>query len=159
MRKQTYADKLKSPRWQKKRLEIMSRDKFTCKMCGDYETELHVHHKEYIDGNDPWDYPNSLLITLCSHCHYEVENLKEEGISDNIKIYKSNNWQNGSRIMFVVHHNICSMRIFDNNDKHITGFNFSDKYEMKDIVKMFNKAINGKKLELKIEEPKDQING
>jgi len=148
MKKKTYAEKLKSPQWQKKRLEIMSRDKFTCRVCGDYETELHVHHKEYIDGNDPWDYPNSFLTTLCCHCHYEIEKLKNEGITDGIKIYKSNNWQDGSRIIFSVHNNVCTMRIYDGSDKYITGFNFSSKYEMKDIVKMFNKAINGKKPEL-----------
>lgn len=56
MGKLTYSDKLKSPKWQKKRLEIMKRDKFACKLCGDTETQLHVHHKEYINGNDPWDY-------------------------------------------------------------------------------------------------------
>jgi 5-methylcytosine-specific restriction endonuclease McrA len=33
--KKTYSELLKSPKWQKKRLEIMSRDKFTCKKCGD----------------------------------------------------------------------------------------------------------------------------
>lgn len=67
--KKNYSDLLKSPKWQKKRLEIMNRDKFTCKLCGDTETQLHVHHKEYINGNDPWDYDNKLLITICEDCH------------------------------------------------------------------------------------------
>ena len=62
----TYSEKLKHPKWQKKRLQILSRDKFTCKKCGDTETQLHVHHKEYISGNDPWDYDNDLLITVCA---------------------------------------------------------------------------------------------
>ena len=30
-----YSEQLKSPKWQKKRLEIMQRDKFTCQLCGD----------------------------------------------------------------------------------------------------------------------------
>lgn len=63
----TYADKLKDPRWQKKRLEIMQRDGFMCVWCYDESSTLHVHHLEY--RNDPWDVPNSSLITLCEDCH------------------------------------------------------------------------------------------
>lgn len=84
MEKQSYSDKLKSPKWQKKRLEIMKRDDFTCKKCGDTETQLHVHHKEYINGLDPWEYDNKFLITLCEDCHLVIENT--------IKYYKENNW-------------------------------------------------------------------
>lgn len=63
-----YQDKLKSPKWQKKRLEILQRDSFTCQMCGDEKTELHVHHIKYT--NEPYDAPNENLQTLCKHCHY-----------------------------------------------------------------------------------------
>lgn len=69
----TYAEKLKDPRWQKKRLKIMQRDKFECWYCGDKESTLHVHHEEYI-GDNPWDTPNKHLLTLCEDCH-EVEHL------------------------------------------------------------------------------------
>lgn len=64
-----YLEKLKNPRWQKKRLEILQRDEFTCQKCGDKETTLNIHHKSYKLGNDPWDYPDDNLITLCEHCH------------------------------------------------------------------------------------------
>lgn len=50
MSEKSYSDKLKSPKWQKKRLEIMRRDKFRCRLCKDEETQLSVHHKEYING-------------------------------------------------------------------------------------------------------------
>ena len=30
-----YSEKLKDPRWQKKRLEILERDNFRCQYCGD----------------------------------------------------------------------------------------------------------------------------
>lgn len=63
-----YSDKLKSPKWQKKRLEVLSRDSFTCKCCGDQETELHVHHLKYT--KEPYDAPLIDLQTLCKHCHY-----------------------------------------------------------------------------------------
>jgi len=55
MAKLTYSEKLKDPRWQKKRLEILSRDKFTCQLCSDKETELHIHHNEYFPGKKPWE--------------------------------------------------------------------------------------------------------
>ena len=64
-----YSDKLRDPRWQKKRLEIMQRDDFKCKKCGDKDSTLNVHHRYYIWGKDPWDYPDEVLITVCSDCH------------------------------------------------------------------------------------------
>lgn len=69
----TYAEKLKDPRWQKKRLEIMGRDEFTCQICKDNSTTLHVHHKYYIYGNDPWDYEDNCFLTLCADCHESEE--------------------------------------------------------------------------------------
>ncbi len=100
--KKNYSDLLKSPKWQKKRLEIMKRDKFRCKLCGDTETSLQVHHKEYINGNAPWEYENSNFITLCEHCHYEVGILKkgEIEICDIISIIKG--YSKGTRLIVVV---------------------------------------------------------
>lgn len=74
----TYSQKLKDPRWQKKRLEILNRDNFTCRCCGDSESTLHVHHKMYISGRDVWDYDNMLLITLCELCHTSQHEQKKE---------------------------------------------------------------------------------
>lgn len=71
----TYAEKLKDPRWQKKRLEIMERGGFSCNVCGDSKSELHIHHSEYC-GN-PWDVPSTSLHTLCVKCHERVENFKK----------------------------------------------------------------------------------
>lgn len=76
----TYAEQLKSPKWQRKRLEIFERDNFTCKLCGNTEDTLHVHHKEYINGKKCWEYENSYLDTLCVHCHDVIEYLKPSGI-------------------------------------------------------------------------------
>jgi hypothetical protein len=70
----SYSDKLKDPRWQKKRLQILDRDDFTCRYCSDTETELHVHHLEY--NGEPWQQSNDKLITLCKHCHYAIESLE-----------------------------------------------------------------------------------
>lgn len=65
----TYKEKLLDPRWQKKRLEILNRDKFTCQKCGDDKRTLHVHHRRYFPKIEPWDIPNNCLVTLCDICH------------------------------------------------------------------------------------------
>lgn len=57
------------PRWQKKRLEILSRDRFVCLGCGAADKPLHVHHLYYCKGRSPWEYPNWALETRCEDCH------------------------------------------------------------------------------------------
>jgi hypothetical protein len=73
-----YSEKLKDPRWQKKRLEILDRDMWKCKSCGDDKKTLHVHHIFYMPRKDPWDIPNGLLITLCEGCHKSMPEEDEE---------------------------------------------------------------------------------
>jgi len=69
-----YLEQLKDPRWQKKRLEILNRDNFTCQCCGSKENELQVHHKYYDKKKLAWEYDNDCLITLCKDCHeYETK--------------------------------------------------------------------------------------
>lgn len=65
----TYAEKLRDPRWQKKRLEIFHRDDFACQLCGSSAKELQVHHKRYISKREPWEYENADLTALCRECH------------------------------------------------------------------------------------------
>ena len=64
-----YSEKLRDPRWQKKRLEIMERDGFSCRRCRGASQTLNVHHLYYEDGKNPWDYPDASLVTLCEDCH------------------------------------------------------------------------------------------
>lgn len=78
-----YSEKLKDPRWQKKRLEIMQRDSFTCQQCYDKKSTLCVHRKHYLKGKELWEYPNRLLITLCESCH-EVETANQTELDENI---------------------------------------------------------------------------
>jgi 5-methylcytosine-specific restriction endonuclease McrA len=66
---QSYSEKLKDPRWQKKRLEIMQRDNFTCQCCFCKTKPLTIHHKFYIHGIDPWDYQDNCYVTFCEDCH------------------------------------------------------------------------------------------
>lgn len=69
----TYSEKLRDPRWQRKRLEIMERDEFKCRICGDDKTTLHIHHIRYLRGREPWEYREFYLVTLCEHCHAAEE--------------------------------------------------------------------------------------
>ena len=70
----TYSEKLKHPKWQKKRLEALQDAGWKCQRCEDSETELHVHHLKY--HGDPWDVPLSFLAVLCSMCHESAHELK-----------------------------------------------------------------------------------
>ena len=73
----TYAEKLKDPRWQKKRLQIMERDDFTCGNCGRQDKSLAVDHKVYRTGRDPWDYPDHFLWTVCDDCHQTLTDYRQ----------------------------------------------------------------------------------
>lgn len=98
----TYKEKLLDPKWQRKRLEILQRDSFTCQRCKTEEKTLHVHHKAYTYLENPWDYDPLTLITLCDDCHkYETDNkldtiddlvvsLKMWLLTDEIKKIKQN---------------------------------------------------------------------
>lgn len=72
----TYAEKLRDPRWQKKRLEVMEFDGFTCRRCGAKDKTLNVHHMFYEKGKAPWEYDFQTLITLCEGCHASVEDFE-----------------------------------------------------------------------------------
>jgi hypothetical protein len=71
----TYTEKLKDPRWQKKRLQIMERDNFTCQKCESTTETLNVHHRHYRKGADPWDYEDWVFQTLCQPCHEKTSRL------------------------------------------------------------------------------------
>jgi 5-methylcytosine-specific restriction endonuclease McrA len=74
--KNEYFQKYRDPRWKKKRLEIIERDKGICQYC-DYKVEApEVHHKMYC--GDPWETPNKYLVTLCEDCHYRVTKYNKE---------------------------------------------------------------------------------
>ena len=70
-----YKEKLKNPKWQKKRLRIMERDSFTCACCASRKNTLNVHHLYYLSNTDPWDYPDEALLTLCEECHQREEKM------------------------------------------------------------------------------------
>lgn len=68
----SYFDLLKSPHWQKKRLEILEAADFLCEECRDGESTLHVHHTYYGKGRKPWEYEDCFFQVLCEKCHQKI---------------------------------------------------------------------------------------
>jgi hypothetical protein len=67
--KSAYALKLKDPRWQKKKGELLAAAEFTCASCESKEKTLHAHHNYYEFGVEPWEYPDACFAVLCEDCH------------------------------------------------------------------------------------------
>lgn len=91
----SYSEKLKNPLWQRKRLEILSRDSFTCRFCYDNKSTLHVHHLDYIPGNEPWEYPDEYFLTLCESCHQKATEFRpafEKLVIKNLRLKLTDNF-------------------------------------------------------------------
>lgn len=73
----TYSEKLKDPRWQRKRTEVLNRDDFTCRDCDDKTKTLHVHHCFYEKGA-PWETDAKYLLTVCDGCHKRRQKLEDK---------------------------------------------------------------------------------
>ncbi len=79
-----YLALLRDPRWQKRRLEIMGRDDFTCMSCARADKTLNVHHRYYLRGHKPWEYDDDCLVTLCQDCHHGIQ-VERDMMLDSIK--------------------------------------------------------------------------
>ncbi len=101
----TYSEKLRDPRWQKKRLEIMERDCWECCICSSSDKTLSVHHGYYEKGLEPWEYDSKSLWTLCNECHKRTQ----EGVR---RIAKAASF---------VHPSIVAQMHFPANPDHFTS--------------------------------------
>ncbi len=120
----TYAEKLKSPMWQKKRLEIFNRDNFKCCLCSDEKTELQVHHLKYT--GEPWDAPNEDLQTLCCDCHFCVEAFKVAKLGKYLKISKI---KKSDVIIFVCFMDNGSIHFLNTKSRKPATISFSMPFE------------------------------
>lgn len=77
----SYIQKLRSPKWQKKRLQILERDKWKCVSCGRGDINLQVHHIYYEKGVEPWAYKDSVYQTLCERCHEKRQAIVDDGVN------------------------------------------------------------------------------
>ena len=75
-----YYELLKSPKWQKRRLEILQQHNFACSKCKSEENFLNVHHKIYVKGRKPWEYSDHELTVLCEGCH-ELEHADKDTLN------------------------------------------------------------------------------
>lgn len=78
----TFQDSYRSTQWQEKKNRILTRDNYTCAVCGkhgDEHTLMHVHHKtyEHCVDNKCWTCPDDDLITLCEGCHAKLHGKDE----------------------------------------------------------------------------------
>lgn len=83
----TYSEKLRDPRWQKKRLDIFNRDGWVCQSCDrnclDLRLTAHIHHILYLPDCEPWEYDDKYLATYCEFCH-ETEHLIGDQINKSL---------------------------------------------------------------------------
>lgn len=80
----TYSEKLRDPRWQRRRLEIFQREDFRCVICRRADKNIQAHHLIYLK-RDPWDYPLDMFQTLCDDCHEERQELTDKA-SNSLRI-------------------------------------------------------------------------
>lgn len=76
----TYSEKLRDPRWQKKRLEVFRDAGFRCEECGAENKTLNAHHC-YYTGADPWVQGSAdahMFKALCDECHEERQSLEHD---------------------------------------------------------------------------------
>lgn len=125
-----YSDLLRNPLWQRKRLEILQRDNFTCQHCKDTETELHVHHEEY--HGKPWDAPNETLSALCKYCHKVEEVMKRVDFINTNHLGTTKLKHVGSALI---------VRNYENLGYVLYYFDLDDQYQGLEIYK--NETING----------------
>lgn len=76
-KKLTYAEQIKHPNWQKRRLEMLEYYGWACAHCDAKDKMLHVHHKQYFKGRMAWEYSNEELAVLCEDCHKDHHRVEE----------------------------------------------------------------------------------
>lgn len=137
MPKKSYKEKLKNPRWQKKRLEVMERDVWSCQECKSKSKTLNVHHVFYEYGKDPWDYPTDRLVTLCEDCH-KIEHDANEEIKSLIKNIRERGFSNIDLLRFFW----TFKAMFIDKDMFIEGIKHFSK-QTKELEIYLEKSIKG----------------
>ena len=79
-KRSAYAQLLRDPRWQRRRLDVLNAANWQCQdaECGRRDFPLEVHHCYYIYGRKPWDYPPDAFLSLCEDCHKKRQQLECE---------------------------------------------------------------------------------
>lgn len=80
----TYSEKLKDPRWQRRRLKVMEYAHWRCQICGKSDSTLHCHHSYYTRGKLPWQYPDGAIICICDACHEKIHGKKPSRLFERV---------------------------------------------------------------------------
>lgn len=120
----SYSDLLRDPRWQRRRLEIMSRADFSCEKCHSATKTLNVHHKEYRKGAKPWEYADHELECLCEDCHED-----EHGKTDKQSLILKRRPDFDSDLAYVAHVEDYLLRKAER-----VGLDYSEKSILSDIL-------------------------
>lgn len=70
--KRTYKEKLKDPKWLRKREAILKERGEACQWCGETDRP-EVHHGYYGFAMHPWEYDDDTLWVLCRPCHQKAQ--------------------------------------------------------------------------------------
>lgn len=143
MKKDDYIKQIKSPKWQRRRLEIMNTDNFTCQICGDKENSLNVHHLCYDRDNDIHEYKDTELMTLCEDCHQSEHD--PELLNDKIHSLNRHGVTNSEICSFL---EFLDILIFQGHDYAIPEF-FCVEREDPDYGFLYNLADRRSKLRSK----------
>ena len=121
-----YIKLLRHPYWQRKRLEVLNRDRFACQKCGETFKNLQVHHKFYDFSLFPWEYQDDALVTLCELCHEKEEFIKwilREGVRlmeiDRLRVDDIRSIINLIQRRLIPNHHEESARLYMNNLKDL----------------------------------------
>ena len=69
--KVSYKELLRRPQWLRKRAKMIELYGRTCQHCGKVTDLLTIHHRYYVAGRMPWQYPDWALIPVCdTPCHW-----------------------------------------------------------------------------------------
>lgn len=134
-----YKELLKSPKWQKLRLEIFKRDKWKCVKCSDTEKTLQVHHLKYT--GKPWEAPKKDLVTLCSDCHllFSKIDIDFNSVSKIVKFNKTYQNSNATGLVVSKTNGTNFYHITDNDIELVVGF-----VKNSSVLKTLFKLNNGK---------------
>ncbi len=139
----TYWQKLKDPRWQRKKNSILERAGYECSNCGADDKTLHAHHRIYRKNTEPWDYEDEVLSCLCEDCHknehIERDRLAELlALSDESELGRICGYIQGCRVANGID---CAMSIDSHEDAE--GFSDATGKDPESVIKYFlkNKRI------------------
>jgi hypothetical protein len=118
----TYQDQIKSPKWQKKRLEVMEINRFKCEECQCEDTQLNVHHTYYRKGHKIWEYDNVELRCLCEDCHKKTHELNENILASLGVLEVISTMGSKEQVLGYIHGMLSSSDVENPSESYMEGY-------------------------------------